>query len=208
MIAAIVLAAGESRRMGYPKALLRYRGRTFLESVLQATEAAGIERRVVVVGFDADKILSSHDLSSCTVVRTENQEAGPIGSIRAGIRSVINHPVEAVLVWPVDQPHIAVSTLQALLERFVQTRSAIVLPTHAGRRGHPVLFSREVFDELLWAPDAEGARAVVHARPRRVVEVPVPDSAVVEDIDTQAAYENLIRRSAFPPENPPAKTRR
>lgn len=198
MIAAIVLAAGESRRMGYPKAMLRYRGRTFLESVLEATRAAGIERRVIVVGSDADKILSSHDLSSCAVVRTENQEAGPIGSIRAGVRSVINHPVEAALIWPVDQPHIAVSTIQALLEKFVQTRSAIVLPTHGGRRGHPALFAREVFDELLAAPDGEGARAVVRSRPERVVEVPVVDAAVVEDIDTQEAYQDLIRRSAFP----------
>lgn len=198
MIAAIVLAAGESRRMGYPKALLRYRHGTFLESVLEASEAAGIERRVVVLGVDADKILSSHDLSSCTVVRTENQNAGPIGSIRAGVRSVINHPVEGALIWPVDQPHIAVSTVQALLEKFVQTRAAIVLPTHGGRRGHPALFAREVFDELLAAPDAEGARAVVHARPERVNELAVADPTVVEDIDTQEAYEELIRRSAFP----------
>ena len=198
MIVAIVLAAGESRRMGYPKALLRYRGRTFLESVLEATSAGGIERRIVVLGLDADKILSSHDLSSCTVMKTENQAAGPIGSIRTGIRSIINHPVEAVMIWPVDQPHVAVSTVQALLEKFVQTRGPIVLPTYGARRGHPALFAREVFDELLAAPDAEGARGVVRSRPERVVEVPVPDAAVVEDIDTQEAYQELIRKSAFP----------
>lgn len=184
--------------MGYPKALLRYRRRTFLESVLDAAAAAGIERRIVVVGFDADKVLASQDLGAAAVLRTEAPEAGPIGSIRTGIRALINHPVEAVLVWPVDQPHVAVTTVQALLERFYQAPSAIILPTYQGRRGHPVLFARTVFEELMAAPESEGARTVVRAHPARVVEVPVSDAAVAEDIDTPEAYEDLVRRSGFP----------
>jgi molybdenum cofactor cytidylyltransferase len=205
MIALLVLAAGESRRMGYPKPLLRYRGKTFLESILDAASAAGLEKCLIALAPDADNVLQAHQLLSGMVVRNEAPEAGPIGSIRAGIRAVLNHPVEALLVWPVDHPHVSVSTVQALVARFYQTRAAIVVPVYRGRRGHPVLFSRSVFEELLESSDSEGARAVVRKDPNRVTEVPVGDPAILEGIDTPAQYEALLRRSAFPearrPEN-------
>ncbi|GIW52917.1 MAG: hypothetical protein KatS3mg081_2272 [Gemmatimonadales bacterium] len=204
MIALLVLAAGESRRMGYPKALLRYRGRTFLESILDAARAAGIERRLVALAPDEDNVLRAHELHDVVVIRNETPKAGPIGSIRAGIRAVLNHPVEALLVWPVDHPHVSVATVQALVAGFYQAKGAIVVPSYGGRRGHPVVFSRSVFEELLEAPDSEGARAVVRRDPRRVVDVAVEDAAVLEGIDTPAQYEALLRRSAFPEARGPA----
>ncbi|NIM51869.1 MAG: NTP transferase domain-containing protein [Gemmatimonadales bacterium] len=194
MIAAIVPAGGASERMGVPKALLSYRGRTFLRAILDACAALGVKERIVVLGYDADKILSESDLNDVAVLRTPSPESGPIGSIRAGIEAVLNRPVEGVLVWHVDRPHVAMATVEALLDRFRRGKEPIVVPSHHGRRGHPVIFGRAVFEELLAVPDDQGARAVVRSDPSRVAVVPVDDSAVTEDIDTPEAYKDLLRR--------------
>lgn len=194
MVVAIILAGGASQRMGSPKSLLRYRDRTFLEGILDATRAVGIERRIVVLGHDAHKILQTIDLSDITVVMSEDLGAGPIGSIRAGIREVLNHPVEGALVWPVDRPHVAVATVQALIDSFASGGRPIAIPAYGGSRGHPVIFGRSVFEELLSAPDELGARAVVRADPDRVLEVPVDDSAVLDDVNTPDEYRDLLRR--------------
>lgn len=194
MIAAIIPAAGASERMGVPKALLPYRGRTFLHTILDACSALGLQQRLVVLGYDADKILTDIGLGDATVLRNLAPESGPIGSIRVGIEAVLNHPVEGVLVWHVDRPHVAIATIEALLDRFRQGGEPIVVPSHQGRRGHPVIFGRTVFEDLLAVPDDQGARAVVRSDPSRVAVVPVDDPAVTEDIDTPEAYKELLRR--------------
>ncbi len=194
MFAAIILAAGASERMGYPKALLPYRGEAFLAGILRVCFAAGIERRVVVVGYYADKIMKEIDLSDVTVTENTELDAGPIGSIRAGLRVLEGQPVDAALVWPVDRPHVAVATVAALLDGFRASHRPIVVPLFGGRRGHPVLFGRSVFRELLEAPDAQGARAVVRRDPSRVQAVPVDDPAVLEDFNTPEDYKKLLRR--------------
>lgn len=194
MIAATIISAGASSRMGFPKALLEYHGVTFLQSILDATAAVGVHRRIVVLGHQADKILAKHDLRDVVVLRTERFDAGPIGSIRTAIREVEPHPEDGILVWPVDMPHVAIATVEALLAGFRSSGRAIVIPAYKGKHGHPVIFGREVFQELLQAPDSEGARAVVHADPARVFEVPVDDSAVVEDLNTPGEYQNLMKK--------------
>jgi CTP:molybdopterin cytidylyltransferase MocA len=194
MIAAIIPAGGASERMGKPKALLPYRGRTFLDTILDACRALGLQQRIDVLGYDADNILSGIDLSEATVLTNPAPESGPIGSIRVGIQAILNHPVEGALVWHVDRPHVAIATIEALLDRFRQEGEPIVVPSYQARRGHPVIFGRAVFEELLAVPDDQGARAVVRSDPSRVAVVPVDDPAVTEDIDTPEAYQELLRR--------------
>jgi molybdenum cofactor cytidylyltransferase len=84
--------------------------------------------------------------------------------------------------------------VSALLDKFRETQSAILVPTYGGRRGHPVLFSKSVFAELLGAPDAVGAKAVVRKDAGRVVSVPVDDAAVLEDFNTPEDYKGLLRK--------------
>ncbi|HKI93876.1 MAG TPA: nucleotidyltransferase family protein [Gemmatimonadales bacterium] len=193
MLAAIVLAAGASRRMGTPKALLTHGGEPFLSGIVKAAYAAGVERRVAVLGYMADKILSVIDLTGVQVVRSTELDAGPIGSVRAGISAVGNHPVDGILVWPVDRPRVHVETVRALVERFEQTGGPIVAPRFQGRRGHPVIFAETLFEELRQAPNDQGARAVVRRDQARVVEVEVDDPGVVEDINTPDDYRKLVR---------------
>lgn len=196
MFAAVVLAAGGSSRMGRPKALLSYRGKTFLAGILDAVRAAAVDRLLVAVAPDDRKIIEAIDLTIATpVYNICASTAGPLGSIRAAVTAIINHPVEAMVVWPVDQPHVLQTTLEALLNEYRTTHSAITVPTFQGRRGHPVLFGRAVFKELLAVPAGQGARSVVGADPGRVREVEVFDPAVLDDIDTPEDYERLLGRS-------------
>jgi molybdenum cofactor cytidylyltransferase len=193
MIAATILAAGTSSRMGFPKALLRFHGKTFLQSILDATEALGVQR-YVVVGPEADKILPMHDLRNVTVLRNSTMEAGPIGSIRASVEAALPHPIDALVVWPVDFPHVALETVSMLIDRFRAGDMAIVVPIVENRRGHPTIFGRSVFNELLSASADEGAKAIVRADPKRVAEVPVEDRAVLDSLNTPNAYQDLLRR--------------
>ena len=206
MIAAIILAAGESRRMGFPKAALPYRNSTFLEATVSASDAAGLTPVVVVVSPGTHNTLKGIKLPKLLVAINETPQTGQIGSLRKGLDTLLNRPVDAVVVWPVDHPHVRVATIQQMLGAYRESGAPIVIPTYQGRRGHPVLFARPVFDELQTAPGELGARAVVRANRSRVFEVPVPDPAILEDIDTPDAYENLIRTSGSPPLEPPRQT--
>jgi molybdenum cofactor cytidylyltransferase len=151
----------------------------------------------VVLGLDAPKILASIRLGQVVEARNNRPETGQIGSIKRGISAIINRPVEAAVIWPVDQPQVSVRTVERLTEAYRNGNASVVVPVHEGRRGHPVLFGRDVFDQLLSAPIDVGARAVVRSQQERgrLLEVPVTDVAILEDIDTPEAYEGLLRRS-------------
>ncbi len=192
MIAATVLAAGESKRMGTPKALLRFRKRTFLQTIVDSIRALGL-KPIVVLGGDADNIKSCHDLEGVTVLLNTVPESGPIGSLRASVQSVLSHPVDALVAWPVDLPHVKIETVRSLVDGFRTSGQPIVVPCCGGRRGHPVVFGRAVFAELLRAPDCEGARAVVRADLRRVLEIPVADRAVLSSLNRPEDYRELLR---------------
>ncbi len=189
--------------MGLPKATLPYRNSTFLQATIAACEAAGLTPVVVVVNPDIRNALRGIELPRIVAVINQAPQSGQIGSLKIGLGLLLNRPVDAAVVWPVDQPHVRIATVQQMLEAYRESRAAIVIPTYQGKRGHPVLFARAVFDELLAAPAELGARAVVRANRSRVFEVPVADAAILEDVDTPEAYENLIRAFGSPPQEPP-----
>jgi CTP:molybdopterin cytidylyltransferase MocA len=193
MITATILAAGTSSRMGFPKALLEFHGRTFLETILDATAALGVQR-LVVLGPGSDNILSENDLSDVRVLYNDDMDAGPIGSIRASVKEVLEHPVDGLLIWPVDFPHVAIETARVLIDAFKLGTGDIVVPCYQQRRGHPVIFGRPVFGELLAVPNAEGARGVVRAKQDRVLNIAVSDPAVVDQLNTPGAYQDLLLR--------------
>jgi CTP:molybdopterin cytidylyltransferase MocA len=188
--------------MGSPKALLDFLGLPFAVRILEALEALEVKTRVVVLGPDAPRIqplLAGHD---CMIVENPEPETGPIASLREALRALQPVQPNAVLVWPVDLPHVRVTTVERLLESYRRmgaraggaARAAIV-PTFAERRGHPVIWGSGLFGELLESPTAtrEGARAVLHAHERDVVTVPVDDPAVIDEVNTPEDYERLVR---------------
>jgi len=181
--------------MGSPKALLDFRGRPFVERILEALEALEVKTRVVVVGPDAPRIrpaLAGHD---CLIVENSDVDAGPIASLRVALRALEPVRPSAALAWPVDLPHVRVTTIERLLEALRRSSAPAVVPTFAERRGHPVLWGAGLFQELLTSEAAtrHGARAVLHAHAAEIVAVPVDDPAVIDDLNTPEDYERLVR---------------
>lgn len=192
MLAAIILSGGQSRRMGSPKALLPYRGRTFLEHLLEVTRHPRIGVQRVVVGASRDEILARITLPPGIVVMNDDWPKGQLSSIRAAIQNLRGMETEAILVALVDHPLITPAVIAALIEAFDRSPRSIVLPKWQGRRGHPVLFPRHLYDELVAAPDEVGARSVVWAHVAEVVEVPVDEEGVILDIDDRPTFARLF----------------
>jgi molybdenum cofactor cytidylyltransferase len=190
MISAIVLAAGKSERMGRPKALLQFRGRTFLENILEAISRSSINHTVVVVGHHRREIESA--VQSTSIIFNADYEQGMVTSLQTGIRSLPPQSIGAFL-FLVDHPVVEIETIEAMISSAAPDR--IVQPTFKGQRGHPVFFGMEVLKEILLLPSSQGADLVVRRDPGRIVEIPVNTPGVLTDIDTPEDYEKL--RSTF-----------
>jgi molybdenum cofactor cytidylyltransferase len=176
--------------MGRPKALLRYKERTFLEHILGSIAAAGIGSTVIVVGHHRVEI--SDAFPDLRLVFNPDYEQGMSTSVKAGT-AALPSGLRGAGVFLVDHPLIDPETI-ALLSKEVRP-GKIVLPSFEGRRGHPVFFSSEVFPEILSLGADEGLNVVVRRDPARVVAVPVADSGVLQDIDTPEQFEKLLHEN-------------
>jgi molybdenum cofactor cytidylyltransferase len=186
-VSAVLLAAGRSRRMGTPKALLPWHGTTLLQYQLaQLAEPDEVTEIVVVTGHRAAEIeplVAGAAKARC--VRNAAWESGKVSSILTGLRA-LSPDCDAVLLLAVDQPRPA-AVLRALLDEHVRARPPISLPAFEGRRGHPVLFDRALLPELLAIDEATlGVRAVIARHAPDVREVPCADPAVLLDINIPA----------------------
>lgn len=187
MINAIVLAAGESSRMGKPKPLLQFGDRTFLEQIITVLQGSHVDRVTIVLGAWAEVIERTVDMSETDVVVNKGFRNGQLSSLIAGLESTPPE-TEAVLLCLVDSPFITSDTVNHVVDRFRETNAPIVIPTFHGKRGHPSLFAHAVFEQLRKAPPEEGARYVVRANEDRIVEVEVPENAIVVGMNTPEDY--------------------
>jgi nicotine blue oxidoreductase len=183
LLAAIILSAGASSRMGRPKALLPYRESTFLEHLFEVAHHPRIGWTRVVLGAGADEIRKNANLDPSVVVLNPDWEQGQLSSIWAGLRSLEGVETEGIVVCPVDHPLVSASLVAELVEQFYRCRKAIVLPTYKGRRGHPAIFSSALYGALLAAPVDKGARSVVWAHAADVLEVPTDEEGIVLNIN-------------------------
>ncbi len=191
-VAGLILAAGESRRMGSPKALLPYRGATFLDTLVDLLSAR-CSPVIVVLGAHADEIRASkwHRPPSVTVVYNENYLSGQTSSLQAGLRAV---PADSdgVLFTLVDHPAVSRETIDALL---TPPLPLIRVPRIGAERGHPVWFRRDLIPEFLALPVTGAANQVVRAHRSETEFLDVSDPGIVADIDDPAAYQNLLASS-------------
>jgi molybdenum cofactor cytidylyltransferase len=199
MLSAIILAAGDSTRMGRPKALLPDPdGRPFAARLVRTFAAAGIEDVIVVTGSlhaqIAEALAADMPPIAPTLVNNPQPALGQVSSLWTGLDAVSRPGIEGALVTLVDIPLVRPSTIRQVIDAWTRSRAPIVRPAVGDRHGHPVLFDRSVFDALRHAPLTEGARAVVHANADRVVNVEVDDEGCLLDVDTPADYEDVIRK--------------
>ena len=188
-VAGLILAAGESRRMGFPKPLLRYRDETFLDTVI-GLFAAHCSPVIVVLGAMAERIRSLAARPAVFVVNPA-YERGMTTSLQCGLRAV---PAEAegVLLTLVDHPAVAPATMEALL---APPRPLLRIPRYRDKRGHPVWFASTLIPELLAIPEDAAARDVMHRHFSEAEFLDLDDPGIVEDIDDPEAYRRLTEAS-------------
>jgi molybdenum cofactor cytidylyltransferase len=181
----ILLAAGESRRMGYPKPLLKIGTLTFIEQASAAMLEA-VARLVIVVGAWSDLVRPKIPADR-RIVTVENRDwsRGQLSSLKVGIRAV-SGAADAVLVHLTDHPLVRPATFREMTRRYESQsgQRQILIARSGGRRGHPVIFSKSIFDELLLASDSVGAKQVVNRDPNRVAYLDIDDPGIGLDLDT------------------------
>ena len=192
MISGIVLAGGSSARMGFPKALLKINGKTFLEQIVSVLHSARVMDIVIVLGAEEERIRDEMKWFAGRIIVNPEWETGQLYSLRAGLNALGGKEIHGALICPVDHPLISQSIIVDLLQAFWKSGKSIIIPTYEDRRGHPVIFAKTWFEHLNAAPSDEGARAIVRAHPEAVCEVPTNERGVVLNIDTNDDYENFI----------------
>ena len=184
-ILAVVLAAGEGRRMGGPKALVAAEAGTFLARACAALGRPSVGRVIAVLGAEAARVASEAGLSAAvSVCVNEGWRDGMLTSVWAGLDAAEAAGAEAILVHPVDNPFVSAATVDAVVAA-LERGARIAVPSHAGRRGHPAGFARAAFAALRAADPARGARSVLVEHPEWIVHVPAGPDCLV-DVDTPA----------------------
>ncbi len=192
MMAGLILAAGESRRMGRDKALLSYHGRTFLENIIAKLGAARVEKVTVVLGHHAEIIQSAVNLAAVRVVVNDNYQRGQTTSLQLGLAAAAADSPEAVILCLVDHPAISSEVITKLRNCFESTHPPVLIPTYEGQRGHPIVISQTLFPELLALPPEEAANSVIRKYRNATQFVEVTDPGILLDVDDPADYERLL----------------
>jgi molybdenum cofactor cytidylyltransferase len=191
VIPAIVLAAGRSSRMGRAKATLPLgESDTFLTRIVRTLLDAGVDDVVVIVGHEAEAIVSSFAASGLPARFAVNPEydRGQLSSLIVGLGIVDRPGILAALVTLVDVPLVSAATVRAVIDCYRRTRAPVVRPTSGARHGHPLLIDRALFNELRAADPAGGAKSIVRAHASAAGDLAVDDEGAFTDIDTVEDY--------------------
>ncbi len=168
-IHAIILAAGESKRMGFPKMLLDFNGKTMLERVIENVRSSEV----------------SHI--------NEHYKKGMLSSVRCGVAN-IPEDCDAVLVFQGDQPFIAPGVINTVIEAYRSSEKGLVIPVYKKKRGHPLLISRKYLEKIALLDDHEGLRSLAYLYSDDVLEVETDDPAILRDFDTYDEYKKVINQ--------------
>lgn len=193
MITGLILAAGESKRMGRPKMLLPFRGKTVIGSVLDEASLSRLNKVVVVLGGDREiiqKQIQSIPVETCF---NPDYKQGMLSSIQAGLQN-LPEKTDAICLILGDQPQIKAAVIDHLIEAFNKSIHKIVIPVYNKRRGHPVILSTEYSDEIFTLNPDIGLRELMQRHPGDIFEVDIQAPEILEDLDTPEDYERLRKK--------------
>jgi len=196
VIVAVILSAGESRRMGRPKALLPIDGQTFIERIVAALKQTKVGKIIVILGHNARELQSKISHLPVEILINTDYKLGQLSSLQLAVRNLQpDLDCDGMLVHLVDHPYLAPALVEEMIRRFYETKKRIIVPKFQGKRGHPVIFSNALFDEILSAPMEEGAKAVVNAHRAETLEIETEEEGIAVDIDTPELYQQHVRRA-------------
>ena len=187
MIWAVILSAGESRRMGVQKLLLPFRETTIIESVVQTALDSSVDGVLVVLGADREAIKEQLRRYPVSQVVNAGYREGMLSSIQVGLRA-LPQSARAAAVMLGDQPSVNSVITDELIGAYQKTRKGIVIPVCGGRRGHPVIIDTKYTKEILGLGPEAGLRQLNRNHPDDVLEVEFPFESVLRDIDTPDDY--------------------
>ena len=191
-IAAILLAAGESKRLGEPKQLLDWHGQPFIRHIAKTALEAGLSPVVVVLGAHEDQIRPALQDLAVDIVYNTDWAAGQSSSVRMGL-SALPESTGAAIFLLVDQPHVPITLLHKLVATHRTTLAPIIAPEVDGQRGNPVLFDRSTFADLGGISGDVGGRAIFSRH--QVTWIPWLDASLALDVDTWEDYDKLLNNS-------------
>lgn len=191
-VVGLILAAGKSERMGEPKALLPIMGTTFLEHIINEINQSRLIDCRIVVGHHAKNILNYlPKLKSILVVNSEYED-GQLSSLRKGIHSLSDLQLDGLMVFLVDHPFVDHHLINALLHEFNNNETSIVIPSFQNKRGHPVIFGKDLFKELLESPLKEGAKQVLQKYHEDITYLEWESEKILFNIDTPQLYRQYV----------------
>lgn len=194
MIAALVLAAGGSSRLGRPKQLEPWAGRTLLGHVVNQIREQGLDQIFVVLGAASEEIIDTVDLEGCTVIENPEWEEGMASSLRVGLDAVIRFSrADAVAIFLGDQPEVDHEVVQGLIKARRGSKRQAIVPKYRYAWGNPVLVERPLWPRLMSLEGDEGAKRLLQAHPEWVLEVWF-EQRPPRDVDTAADIEDLRPR--------------
>lgn len=193
MISALLLAAGESRRMGEFKQLLRLGEKSFVEHAVDQLLASRVDEVIVVTGHRDSEVRDAIGNRPVVFANNSEYQSGMTSSVQCGVR-VLSEKAKAFIVALVDQPRIESSTIDLLIEAYESHPGAmIVVPTHEGRNGHPILLDSGLKEEILGLAITDSLRTVVRAHSAETVRIE-SNRLVLEDCDLPEDYERLLNQ--------------
>jgi molybdenum cofactor cytidylyltransferase len=210
----VILAAGESSRMGRDKALLPWppaaagsadvsaSAGTFLSAAIELY-FSHVDEVLVVVGKNEGALAPVVYANGAALIVNPEPERGQFSSLRVGLQEVLNRGRDAAIVTLVDRPPVRTETLEKLeaaFERAIAHRKWAVIPEHQGKHGHPILLGREMLTAFLAAPETSNAQDVEHKHESEIEYVQVDDPLVALNVDTPEQYAALSVRTTVPPQ--------
>ena len=197
MISAIILAAGESKRMGRPKQLLPWQGKPLLQHALESLINSAADETILVLGHEADRIREALPALPIKIVINPDYRQGMASSLRRGLLAM-DPSSEAFLVLLADQPGIGPEIVNTIIRSFRQAdpKRGLVRPVYRGRRGHPVLIGAQYRKEALRLTGDVGARQILMNHPEDILEVEMESDVILRDIDTPDEYRKYTKQVA------------